>query len=78
METLLPPTVRQARWFIVGGLVAAVMGVVRIVGFVNYGGLVALVMGTVFLGLALASLAAGIIRIRRGDDPGRPSGPTRT
>lgn len=59
METLLPPTVRQARWFIVGGLVAAVMG-------------------TVFLGLALASLAAGIIRIRRGDDPGRPSGPTRT
>lgn len=78
METLVPPTVRRARWFIVGGLVAAVMGVVRIVGFVNYGGLVALVMGTVFVGLAIASLAAGIIRIRRGDDPDGPSGRRRT
>ena len=68
VETLVPSTVKQARWFIVGGIIAAVIGVVRIAGFANYGGLVSLVMGTLFLALAVASVAAGVIRIRRGDD----------
>jgi hypothetical protein len=68
VETLVPSTVKQARWFIVGGIVAAVIGVIRIAGFANYGGLVSLVMGTLFLALAVASVVAGVIRIRRGDD----------
>jgi hypothetical protein len=68
VETLVPSTVKQARWFIVGGIVAAVIGVVRIAGFANYGGLVSLMMGTLFIALAIASVVAGVIRIRRGDD----------
>lgn len=68
MESLVPDTVRQARWYIVGGIIAAVIGVVRILGFANYGGFVSLVMGTLFIGLAIASVVAGSVRLRRGHD----------
>lgn len=67
VETFVPPTVRQARWLIVGGLLAGVLGVVRIIGFLNHGGLLFLVMGTLFVAVGAVSLAAAITRIRRGD-----------
>ncbi|MGE2728465.1 hypothetical protein ACQI4F_03235 [Mycolicibacterium vaccae] len=68
METLIPATVRQARWLLVGGVLMAVLGVFRVVGFVNHGGIVYLVMAALFLTLAVLSVLAGVTRIRRGDD----------
>ncbi|MDZ4235657.1 MAG: hypothetical protein U1C73_18285 [Dietzia sp.] len=70
VETFVPSTVRQARWFIVGGVLASVLGVVRLVGFLNHGGLVYLVMGTLFLVIGAISVIAAVSRIRRGDDAG--------
>ncbi len=69
MESLVPDTVRQARWYIAGGILAIVIGVVRATGFATSGGLVYLVLAALFLTLGVASVIAGAIRIRRGDDP---------
>ncbi|MEZ0341049.1 hypothetical protein ACAG25_13795 [Mycobacterium sp. pV006] len=68
METLIPATVRQARWLLVGGALMAVLAVFRVVGFVNHGGFVYLVMATLFAILGVLSVVAGVTRIRRGDD----------
>lgn len=68
MESLLPATVRQARWLLVGGVFMALLGVLRVVGFVNHGGVVYLAMAVLFLTLAVLSLIAGVTRIRRGDE----------
>ncbi|MGE2736354.1 hypothetical protein [Mycolicibacterium vaccae] len=68
METLIPATVRQARWLLIGGVLMAMLGVFRVVGFVNHGGIVYLVMAALFLTLAVLSVLAGVTRIRRGDD----------
>ncbi|MGK2865131.1 MAG: hypothetical protein ACSLFA_00565 [Mycobacterium sp.] len=68
METLVPASVRQARWYIAGGILAIIAGVVRAIGFVNHGGLVYAVMAVLFLTLGVASVGAGIVRVRRGDD----------
>ncbi|MGE2834671.1 hypothetical protein [Mycobacterium sp. SMC-4] len=70
METLIPATVRQARWLLVGGVLMAVLGIFRVVGFLNHGGFVYLVMAALFLTLAVLSVIAGVTRIRRGDDRG--------
>ncbi|MCV7367448.1 hypothetical protein CRI77_16535 [Mycolicibacterium duvalii] len=67
MESMIPATVRQARWLLVGGVLMAVLGVLRLVGFINHGGLVYLVMAALFLMLAVLSVVAGVTRIRRGD-----------
>ncbi len=67
MESLVPETVRQARWYVAGGILAIIVGVVRATGFANYGGIVYLVMATLFLTLGVASVTAGVVRIRRGD-----------
>ncbi|WP_395307691.1 hypothetical protein V4U86_20070 [Mycobacterium sp. AMU20-3851] len=67
MEALIPETVRQARWYIAGGILAIIVGVVRASGFATHGGIVYLVMAVLFLTLGVASVAAGVIRIRRGD-----------
>ncbi|BBX17873.1 hypothetical protein MDUV_27330 [Mycolicibacterium duvalii] len=64
---MIPATVRQARWLLVGGVLMAVLGVLRLVGFINHGGLVYLVMAALFLMLAVLSVVAGVTRIRRGD-----------
>ncbi|UXA19377.1 hypothetical protein [Mycobacterium sp. SMC-4] len=68
METLIPATVRQARWLLVGGAFMAVLGLLRVVGFVNHGGIVYLGMGALFLTLAVLSVYAGVTRIRRGEE----------
>lgn len=67
MESLVPETVRQARWYVAGGILAIIVGVVRATGFATHGGIVYLVMAALFLTLGVASVAAGVIRIRRGD-----------
>jgi uncharacterized membrane protein HdeD (DUF308 family) len=69
MDVLIPPTVRQARWLIVGGLLVLVLGTLRAVAFFQGGGLIFLVLGTLFLAVGIASVAAAVIRIRRGDPP---------
>jgi hypothetical protein len=74
MEMLVPATVKQARWYLVGGILAVIVGVIRAIGFANYGGVVYLVMAALFLALGAASIAAGVIRITRGDD-GDSAGP---
>jgi uncharacterized membrane protein HdeD (DUF308 family) len=67
VESLIPPTVRQARWLIVGGLLVFVLGALRTVMFVRGGGLMFLVIGMAFLALGIATVVAAVIRIRRGD-----------
>jgi hypothetical protein len=67
METIVPSTVRQAWWLIVGGVFATIMGVLRGIGFFTYGGLMLLVLFVLFVSVGLASVAGAAIRIRRGD-----------
>ena len=69
MDSLVPDTIRQARWYLAGGILAIIVGVVRAIGFAEHGGLVYLVMAVLFLTLGTASIVAGVIRMRRGDDP---------
>lgn len=69
MNSLVPQTVRQARWMIVAGVVIIVLGVVRGYTFFAHGGLVFLVLGVLFVGVGIASVVASVTRIRRGDPP---------
>lgn len=66
MEMFVPETTRQAKWFIVGSVFAAVMGTLRLVSFANHGGVLVLLMGVAFIGLAGAGIAGSAIRLRRG------------
>lgn len=67
MNSLVPQTVRQARWMIVAGVFIIVLGVVRGYTFFAHGGLVFLVLGVLFVGVGIASVVASVTRIRRGD-----------
>ncbi|MDA4106881.1 hypothetical protein [Mycolicibacterium holsaticum] len=69
MNSLVPPTVRQARWLILGGIFAIVLGVVRGYTFFAHGGLIFLMLGVVFLGIGVASVVASVQRLRLGDPP---------
>ncbi|MCV7283504.1 hypothetical protein H7J88_28085 [Mycolicibacterium flavescens] len=69
MSSLVPPTVRQARWLIVGGIFAIVLGGLRGHTFFTHGGLVYLMLSVVFVGIGVASILASIQRIRLGDAP---------
>lgn len=69
MNSLVPPTVRHARWLILGGIFAIVLGVVRGYTFFAHGGLIFLMLGVVFLGIGVASVVASVQRLRLGDPP---------
>ncbi len=77
MNSLVPTTVRQARWLILGGVVAIALGIVRGYTFFAHGGLIFLVLGVLFLSIGVASILASVQRLRLGDPPrgdaaGRP------
>ncbi len=69
MNSLVPPTVRQARWLILGGIFAIVLGVVRGYTFFAHGGLIFLMLGVLFVGIGAASVVASVQRLRLGDPP---------
>ncbi|MGE2727344.1 hypothetical protein [Mycolicibacterium pulveris] len=69
MNSLVPPTVRQARWLIVGGIFAIVLGALRGYTFFTHGGLVFLTLSVLLVGVGVASIAASVLRLRRGDPP---------
>jgi uncharacterized membrane protein HdeD (DUF308 family) len=73
MEMFVPDTVRQAKWFIVGGVFAVLMGLVRLMSFFQHGGVMVLLLGGAFLVLGVISVAGAVVRLRRGDpERGRP------
>jgi uncharacterized membrane protein HdeD (DUF308 family) len=67
MEMFLPDSVRQAKWYLVGGIFAAVMGLVRLTSFFQHGGVMVLLLGFAFLALGIISIVAAAARLRRGD-----------
>lgn len=69
MNSLVPPTVRQARWLILGGIFAVVLGAVRGYTFFTHGGLIFLMLGVVFVSIGVVSIVASVLRLRLGDPP---------
>ncbi|MGV0789387.1 hypothetical protein ABQF33_20995 [Mycolicibacterium sp. XJ2] len=69
MNSLVPPTVRQARWLILGGIFALVLGVLRGYAFIAHGGLIFLMLSVLFVGIGAASIIASVLRLRLGDPP---------
>ncbi|MGV0874840.1 hypothetical protein [Mycolicibacterium sp. XJ879] len=69
MNSLVPPTVRQARWLILGGVFAIAMGALRGYAFFTNGGLMFLLMAVAFLAIGVASVLASMQRLRLGDPP---------
>lgn len=67
MEMFVPETIRQAKLFIVGGVFAAVMGILRVMSFLQYGGVMVLLLGAAFLTLGVISVVGAVVRLRRGD-----------
>ncbi len=67
MNSLVPPTVRQARWLILAGIVAIALGALRGYAFFTHGGLVFLMLGLVFVSVGVASIVASVQRLRLGD-----------
>ncbi|KUH97095.1 hypothetical protein AU189_10235 [Mycolicibacterium acapulense] len=66
VNSLVPPTVRQARWLILGGIFALVLGVLRGYAFFAHGGLTFLMLSVLFVGIGAASIAS-VLRLRLGD-----------
>ena len=67
MDILIPLTVRQAKWLIVGGVFALAMGVMRGVAFFAHGGVMLLVLCVPFVCVGIASIVGSAMRIRRGE-----------
>ena len=67
MEVFVPDTIRHAKWFIVGGIFASVMGLVRLTSFFQHGGAMVLLLGGAFLALGIISIVGAVVRLRRGD-----------
>jgi uncharacterized membrane protein HdeD (DUF308 family) len=67
METFVPDTVRQAKWYIIGGVFAVAMGLMRLASFFQHGGVLVLLLGGAFLALGTVSIAGAVARLRRGD-----------
>lgn len=68
-NSLVPATVRQARWLILGGLFAIALGAARAYTFFTHGGVIFLVLGVLFVSVGVASVLASVVRIRHGDSP---------
>lgn len=69
VDILVPPSVKQAKWLIVGGVLMLAIGVARAVTFFSHGGLMFLLLAALFVSVGIATLIGSVTRIRRGDPP---------